>query len=191
MKPDAVIVDNLVSPISFKDLEALAPLLVDVPLVAVICGQTYLPKIISMLCKHLKYRWVLSYDASTHHNSANKIVTHWQPVILFGEPLKEIDDVIRDKTELIEKLTKPGDLIFNHEGYSSLFVEAIKKERRYVSCHEDSNTVEKWEKDFFNDLNKWIDETLKNGSTGKNNITVTKTGKMTAVNFREGRKDSN
>jgi hypothetical protein len=61
IRPDCVITDPPYAR-EYVDLYGeLAKACKDVPLVAVMCGQSYWPEILARMTPHLKYRWILAY----------------------------------------------------------------------------------------------------------------------------------
>jgi hypothetical protein len=154
IKPDCVITDppypeEFLS--LFGDL-AMACAKAKVPLVAVMSGQTYLPRVMSLLCEHLTYRWTLAYmtpGAACRLWQLN-IDTTWKPVLLFGGE-DYIFDVFKsdsaDKAhhgwgqsesgmaDLVGRLSKPGQLVcdpFMGGGTTALVSLALG--RRFVGC---------------------------------------------------------
>lgn len=96
IKPDAVITDPPYSKKYLPLYESLAIHCKNIPLVAVMCGQSYLPDVIHLMCKHLNYRWMLAYltpGGQSVQQWPCKINTFWKPVLLFGEAKQWIGDV--------------------------------------------------------------------------------------------------
>ena len=167
IKPDAVITD----PPYPKEYLHLFNVLAEscaaaaVPLVAVMSGQTYLPEVMQMLCKHLKYRWALAYltpNGQAVQQFPVKVNCFWKPVLLFGEAVDWIGDVCKSQTndndkrfhdwgqsesgmsDLIERLTKPGDLICDpFLGGGTTAVVSLALGRKFVGCDIDAACVEK------------------------------------------------
>jgi len=167
IKPDAVITD----PPYPKEYLHLFNVLAEscaaaaVPLVAVMSGQTYLPEVMQMLCKHLKYRWALAYltpGGQAVQQFPVKVNCFWKPVLLFGEAVDWIGDVCKSQTndndkrfhdwgqsesgmsDLIERLTKPGDLICDpFLGGGTTAVVSLALGRKFVGCDIDAACVEK------------------------------------------------
>jgi site-specific DNA-methyltransferase (adenine-specific) len=167
IRPDAVITDP---PYSEGFLPVFTELAVScakcgVPLVAVMSGQTYLPEVFKRLCEHLKYRWTLAYltpGGQSVQQWQAKVNTFWKPVLLFGEASEWIGDVAsgrpndNDKrfhrwgqsesgmADLIERLTKPGQLICDpFLGGGSTAIIALSLGRRFIGCDIDPECVEK------------------------------------------------
>jgi hypothetical protein len=90
IKPDAVITDP---PYPREFLSVFSELAEackssDVPLVAVMSGQSYLPEVIHRLCEHLTYRWTLAYltpGGQAVQQWQAQVNTAWKPVLLFGK----------------------------------------------------------------------------------------------------------
>jgi len=99
---------------------------------AVMCGQSYLPEILAMMTKYISYRWTMAYLTPGGQSPQiwdRKVNTFWKLVLLFGAQPEWIGDVVRsdvndnDKrfhewgqsesgmARLVEALTKPGQLI--------------------------------------------------------------------------------
>ena len=59
-----------------------------VPLMAAMCGQSYLPEILALMTPHLKYIWTMAYltpGGQVVQMWDRKINTFWKPVLLFGD----------------------------------------------------------------------------------------------------------
>jgi len=165
VKPDCIITDP---PYSKKYLNLyleLAEAAKDIPLVAVMCGQTYLPEIIASMCLHLKYRWTLAYmtpGGQSVQQWQAKVNTFWKPVLLFGNADDWIGDVIRSNVndndkrfhgwgqsesgmaDLIERLSKPEQLICDpFLGGGTTAACSIALGRRFVGGDIDYGCVEK------------------------------------------------
>jgi DNA methylase len=71
----------------------------NVPLVAVMCGQSYLPEVFSLMTQHLQYRWTLAYltpSGQAAQVQDRKVNTSWKPVLLFGKATSDwIGDVVK------------------------------------------------------------------------------------------------
>jgi len=61
IRPDAVITDPPYPAEFLSVFSELAIACKDVPLVAVMSGQSYLPEVMRRICEHLKYRWTIAY----------------------------------------------------------------------------------------------------------------------------------
>ena len=164
VRPDCVITDPPY-PKEFIGLYGqLAELTKDVPLVAVMCGQSYLPEILASMVRHLRYRWTLAYltpggqAVQVWHAEVN---TSWKPVLLFGKASGWIGDVARsavndnDKrfhdwgqsesgmADLVERLSSPGQLVCDpFVGGGTTAVVSLKLGRRFVGCDTDAAAVE-------------------------------------------------
>lgn len=165
IKPDAVITDPPYPKEYLHLFNGLAEscAFASIPLVAVMTGQSYLPDVMQMLCRHLKYRWTLAYltpggQAVQQWNA--KVNASWKPVILFGESETWIGDVAKsndnDKrfhgwgqsesgmADLVERLTKPGQLVCDpFLGGGTTAVVSLKLGRRFVGCDIDAECVNK------------------------------------------------
>ena len=165
IKPDCIITDPPY-PQEFLPLYGeLAELSKDIPLVAVMCGQSYLPDIIEMMCRHLKYRWTIAYltpGGQAVQQWDAKVNAFWKPVLLFGKALDWIGDVAKsdvndnDKrfhgwgqsesgmADIVERLTKPGQLVCDPFcGAGTTAVACFRLGRRFVGCDIDESCVEK------------------------------------------------
>ncbi|MDO8669950.1 MAG: DNA methyltransferase [Dehalococcoidia bacterium] len=167
IRPDAVITDPPYPKeflAVFSEL-ALACAIADVPLVAVMSGQSYLPEVMQRLCEHLTYRWTLAYltpGGQSVQQFPLKVNCFWKPVLLFGEATDWIGDVANSKTndndkrfhnwgqsesgmaDLVERLTKPGQLVCDpFLGGGSTAVVSLALGRRFVGCDIDAACVTK------------------------------------------------
>ena len=164
IKPDAVVTDPPY-PKEFLPLyEQLAEQCAEVPVVAVMCGQSYLPEIYAMMTKHLKYRWTLAYltpGGQAVRQWSARVNTFWKPVLLFGDAGEWFGDVSRsavndnDKRfhdwgqsesgmmDLVDRLTKPGQLVCDpFMGAGTTAVACLSMGRRFVGCDKDASCVE-------------------------------------------------
>ncbi len=161
LKIDAIITDPPYVKESLHLFEELAKLSKDIPLVAVMTGQYHLPQIMESMCKYLKYRWTFAYltPGRTNQQHQRKINTTWKPVVIFGElnewiPIDVVTSNAEDKefhiwgqsisgfTELIERLTSPGQIICDpFTGGGTTAVACLKTGRRFVGCDIDENHV--------------------------------------------------
>jgi|LakMenEpi03Aug12_release.lakeMendotaPanAssembly.Ray.scaffolds.fasta_scaffold19409_8 hypothetical protein len=161
IRPDAVITDP---PYPHEFLPVFTELAegckaAEVPLVAVMSGQSYLPEVIQRLSKHLRYRWTLAYmtpGGQAVQQWQAKVNTSWKPVLLFGEALEWFGDVATSKpndndkrfhtwgqsesgiADLVERLTKPGQLVCDpFLGGGTTAVVCLALGRRFVGCDID------------------------------------------------------
>ena len=156
VKPDAIITDPPY-PKEFLPLyEQLAKLSICVSLVAVMCGQSYLPEILHTMSKYLKYRWTIAYltpGGQSVQQWVSKVNTFWKPVLLFGDSIEWFGDVAKSKVndndkrfhnwgqsesgmyDLVERLTKPGQLVCDpFLGAGTTGVVSLELKRRFVGC---------------------------------------------------------
>lgn len=161
--PDAVITDPPYPERFLPVFSELSKACKNIPLVAVMVGQSYLPEVLRRLCEHLTYRWTLAYltpgGQSVQQFSA-KVNTFWKPVLLFGKPLEWIGDVTRsdvndnDKrhhhwgqsesgmVDLVSRLTKPGQLVCDpFVGGGSTAIVSMTLNRRFIGCDIDAAAV--------------------------------------------------
>jgi len=163
IKPDVVLTDPPYSKEFLEVFSELAEACKDVPLVAVMSGQSYLPEVMERLCKHLKYRWMISYltpGGQAVQQWPVKVNTFWKPVILFGEAIEWFGDVAQSKAndndkrfhywgqsesgmaDLINRLTKPGQLICDpFLGGGATAITSLSLGRRFVGCDIDEKSV--------------------------------------------------
>jgi len=163
IKPDCILTDPPY-PKEFLHLyDKLAELSVEIPLVAVMCGQSYLPDILASMTRHSRYRWTMAYltpggQAAQQWNA--KINSFWKPVLLFGRADDWAGDVCRsipndnDKRfhdwgqsetgmmDLVERLSKPGQLVCDpFLGGGTTAVVCARLGRRFVGCDLDAECV--------------------------------------------------
>ena len=167
IRPDAVITDPPYPKEFLHVFNGLAECCkaANVPLVAVMSGQSYLPQVMENLCRHLKYRWTLAYmtpGGQAVQQWQAKVNTSWKPVLLFGESLEWFGDVAVSKpndndkrfhhwgqsesgmADLVERLTKPGQLVCDpFVGGGSTAVVSLALGRRFVGCDIDAECVQK------------------------------------------------
>ena len=164
VKPDAVITDPPYPEEFLPVFSELAKSCKDVPLVAVMVGQSHLPEVLRRLCADLNYRWTLAYltpGGQSAHLFPPKINTFWKPVFLFGKASAWIGDVTRSQmndndkdhhhwgqsesgiADLLSRLTNPDDLVCDpFVGGGTTAVVSIKLNRRFVGCDIDSKAVQ-------------------------------------------------
>jgi len=164
IKPDAVITDPPYPKEFLHVYTELAKACKDVPLVAVMVGQTYLPEVMNRLCEFLTYRWTLAYltpGGQSVQQHPRKINCFWKPVLLFGDSSKWLGDVSRsavndnDKAhhewgqsvsgmvDLIDRLTEPGQMVCDpFLGGGTTAIASIKHSRRFVGCDIDQACVD-------------------------------------------------
>ena len=122
-------------------------------------GQSYLPEVMDQLATSLRYHWTLAYltpGGQAPHLFDRKVNTFWKPILWYTKgqyPGATVGDVVKsavndnDKrfhhwgqsesglADLIERFTKPGDLILDPfvGGGSTAFV-AVKLGRRFIGA---------------------------------------------------------
>lgn len=126
---------------------------------AVMCGQSFLPQIIADMSQHIEYRWTMAYltpGGQAVQLWDRKVNTFWKPVLLFGSPGTWIGDVLKSKVndndkrfhnwgqsesgmaDFVERLSKPGDLVCDpFMGGGTTGVVSIALSRRFVGCDID------------------------------------------------------
>lgn len=130
-----------------------------IKIVAAMAGQSHLPQIYAAMSKHLKYRWTLAYmtpGGQAVQQWQAKVNTFWKPILLFGESEEWLGDVATSKAndndkryhgwgqsesgmmDLVDRLTKPGDLICDpFAGAGTTAVAALAMGRRFIGCDID------------------------------------------------------
>ena len=130
----------------------------------VMVGQSYLPEIISALAKHLEFHWVIAYltpGGQAAQIWQRRINTFWKPILWFVKNEYRDDwigDVCRsdgnDKrfhawgqseggmAEIIERFTKPGELILDpFFGGGTTGMVALKLKRRFIGIDCDGEAI--------------------------------------------------
>jgi ParB-like chromosome segregation protein Spo0J len=149
----------------FGDLSALAfRVLTPNGVLAVMCGQYYLPDYISLLSEHMAYRWCGAYIAQGARTRvhAAKVGTGWKPILIFqhrdADPAFILDDLFDstgdDKRHhrwgqsesgtgaLVERLTQPGALVVDpFLGGGTTAVVCRDLGRRFIGCDIDAAHV--------------------------------------------------
>jgi site-specific DNA-methyltransferase (adenine-specific) len=133
-------------------------------ILAVLCGQYHLPRILSEMVAHLPYRWMVSYLCPGGRSCqiwSQKINTFWKPVLLFGAAPAWSVDVVRSDTNdnggkrfhkwgqglggmaaLVRALTKPGQLVCDpFLGGGSVGIAALTQGRKFAGCDLDPNHI--------------------------------------------------
>jgi site-specific DNA-methyltransferase (adenine-specific) len=166
IKPNAVITDPPY-PKEFLPLFtelAEACKFANVPLVAVMSGQSYLPEVLQRLCEHLNYRWTLAYltpGGQAVQLWKAEVNTFWKPILLFGDAMDWLGDVVTSKVndndkrfhewgqsesgmaDLVERLTKPGQLVCDpFLGGGATAIAALALGRRFVGCDISAECIE-------------------------------------------------
>ena len=163
IKPDAVITDP---PYPEEFLPLFSELaegckLANVPLVAVMSGQSYLPDVMARLCEHLAYRWTLAYmtPGASCRVWPRNVDCQWKPVLLFGSSDRYVFDVFKSESgdkrfhgwgqsesgmaDLVDRLTKPNQLVCDpFLGGGTTAVVSLALGRRFVGCDIEPAHVE-------------------------------------------------
>lgn len=131
-----------------------------VPVVAVMCGQSYLPRIIAEMTEHLEYRWTLCYHTPGPATRLwdRRLESNWKPVLLFGgskflndfltseAPDKEHHDwgqSISGTLELVKRLTDPNQLVCDpFLGGGTTAFAAISSGRRFCGCDIEPQSIQ-------------------------------------------------
>ncbi len=163
VKPNAIITDPPYPKKFIYLFDSLAELSKEVSIVAVMCGQSYMPEILQLMTRHLKYRWTMAYltpGGQAVQQWVSKVNTFWKPVLLFGDAIEWIGDVTKSNSndkdfhdwgqsesgmiDLVNRLTSPNDLICDpFVGAGTTGVAALSLGRRFVGCDIDLDCVTK------------------------------------------------
>ena len=131
---------------------------------AVMCGQSYLPEILAAMTPHIRYRWEMAYltpGGQAVQLWDRKVNTFWKPILIFGEQAddaKWLGDVVKSDANdkrfhewsqsesgmgrLVEVLTDPGQLIADpFLGGGTTAVAALRLHRRIIGCDTDADMV--------------------------------------------------
>jgi len=132
----------------------------DVPVVAVMVGQSYLPEVILRLTEHLSYRWTMAY--LTPGNCCRiwpvKVDSNWKPILVFGNTEKNLRDVVTSDSpdkkhhhwgqsisgmiDLVEQLSLPGQVVCDpFVGGGATAVACMASNRRFIGCDIDEQSV--------------------------------------------------
>ena len=148
----------------YGELARLAPAaLAPGGIVAVFCGQAWLPEVLAAMTPHLRYRWCFAYltvGGPAPRIWPRHIWTFWKPVLVFGGG-RWCSDLVRcppddgDKDdhpwgqsvggmgELISRLTRLGELVCDpFLGAGTTGVAALRLGRRFVGGDRDAAAVE-------------------------------------------------
>lgn len=132
---------------------------------AVMCGQSYLPQIMADMTKHMPYRWIIAYMTPGGQSVQlwdRKVNTFWKPVLVFGGHGDTwLGDVVRSDVNdndkrfhewqqsesgfdrLIERLTEPDALVCDpFLGAGTTAASCVRLHRRIVGCDIDAAAVE-------------------------------------------------
>ena len=131
---------------------------------AAMCGQSYLPRILADMAKHMEYRWTIAYltpGGQAVQLWDRKVNTFWKPIVIFGGKPGWTGDVVKsdvndnDKrfhgwgqsesgmARLVEALTKPGALVCDpFLGAGTTAVACLTRGRRFVGCDIDASCIE-------------------------------------------------
>ncbi len=133
----------------------------------VMVGQSYLPEIMTMMCRHLHYQWTLAYLTPGGQSAQlwqRKVNTFWKPLLWFVKGDYEgdwIGDVARSNVndndkrfhewgqsesgmaDIIDRFTYPGDLICDPFcGGGVIGVVALSMDRRFIGVDIDAEAIE-------------------------------------------------
>lgn len=147
--------------------EQSARLLKDGGVLLAMCGESYLPQILSSISKYLTYRWTVCYLVPAPHVQIwdRQILCGWKPVVVFmkGSSIRWAHDVVNspelDKRyhkwgqsvggmiELVKRFTEAGDLILDpFVGGGTTAIAALQMSRRFVGIDIDEDAIEQTRK---------------------------------------------
>lgn len=128
---------------------------------AVLIGQTHLPEVYRLLDGHRPYRWTAAYmtPGAGYVSHPRRVQSNWKPVIVYGGGQRFADVVTssgdgvgatyhdwgqdyRAFVTLVERLTKPGDVVvdpFMGAGTTLLAANAVS--RHAIGCDVDLEHV--------------------------------------------------
>ena len=143
----------------------------------VMAGQSYIPEIMSLMCKHLSYQWILAHltpGGQSVQLFQRKVNTFFKPLLWFVKgdyKGKWIGDVTKSKTndndkrfhewgqsesgmlDIIKRFTEPGDMICDpFLGGGTIGIVALSENRKFVGIEKD--------KDVFNTAKERIERSL-------------------------------
>lgn len=126
-------------------------------------GTMTLPTVMELMGEHLTYYWTFSLNLAGRQSriNARRIMQSWKPILFFvkGKPihdwivdsvqgggrLKERHDWEQAECEaayLIEKLTRPGQLVVDpYCGSGTVLAAAKRLKRSYLGCELNANTA--------------------------------------------------
>lgn len=129
---------------------------------AVMCGQSYLPRIMADMCAHMPYRWMMAYltpGGQAVQAWSRKINAFWKPILVFGAlPSKWSGDVVKSDVNdkrfhewgqsesgmsyLVDSLTEPGQTVCDpFLGAGTTGVVCASLGRKFVGCDIDGEEV--------------------------------------------------
>jgi len=131
--------------------------------VAIMCGQSYLPQIMAHMDEHLDYCWTFAYltpGGQAVQLWDRQVLTFWKPVLVFGKLSEWAGDVVKSPVnanekedhkwgqsvggmqDLIRRITTPGQTICDpFMGGGTTAVAAVTTGRRIVGCDIDAQCV--------------------------------------------------
>jgi site-specific DNA-methyltransferase (adenine-specific) len=131
---------------------------------AVLCGQSYLPRILADMSAHLPYRWTFAYltpGGQAVQVWNRKVITFWKPVLVFGGSADWAGDVVQSKPndndkdfhvwgqsvsgflDLVQRLTQPGQRVCDpFMGAGTTGVACLLTGRRFLGCDTDPECLE-------------------------------------------------
>ena len=137
-------------------------------LLAVMCGQSYLPDILALMTPHIDYHWTIAYLTPGGQSAQlwqRNVNTFWKPILVFsngdytgdwfGDVAKsqpndndkrfhEWGQSISGMYDLVERLSKPGQIVLDpFMGSGSTGVAALALQRHFIGidCDEDNVNI--------------------------------------------------
>ena len=131
---------------------------------AVMCGQSYLPRILAEMSAEIEYRWTIAYLTPGGQSVQlwnRNVNTFWKPVFIFGGKPKWMGDVVssdvndNDKrfhgwgqsesgmAALVERLTEPGQLVCDpFLGGGTTALACLTRGRHFIGCDIEESCIE-------------------------------------------------
>lgn len=130
------------------------------------CGQSYLPDVISALCGELSYYWIMTYLTKEGGEKTwlweRKVNTCWKPLLWFvkgtysGDRISDmVDSPENDKrfhewgqsvggmAEIVERITDPGDVVLDpFLGGGTTGVAAVMQSRKFIGSDIKQENIE-------------------------------------------------
>ena len=144
---------------------AAAPVLGESGVLAVMCGQSYIPEILDAMTPHLPYRWMMAYMTPGGQSVQlwqRKVNTFWKPILLFGAVGQWIGDVVSSDVNdndkrfhewgqsesgmagLVERLSSPGQRVCDpFLGAGTTAVVCAQLGRRFIGGDVAAECVER------------------------------------------------
>ncbi len=122
-------------------------------------GEINLPSVVERLSKHLSYYWTfcLYHEGKTQLIMPRNVICRWKPILIYQKPpFKKLETVVQDYViskqpekeehewqqsesgvkDLIEKFTKPGDIVVDPFSGSGTFSKVAHEMKRKAIGYE-------------------------------------------------------